>query len=367
MHCRDEEMSVFWIETNQELADAVASWDDCVGLDTEFIRTDTFYPIPGLYQVASGSQVFLLDPLTIEEWQPFNAYLMDPSKVKVMHACQEDLELIKHHLGVNPANVFDTQFANAFVGENFSLSYANLVRQLVNVDLQKQETRSNWLQRPLSEEQMIYAADDVIYLVAMHEALRSVLEDNGRLSWFLEDMAARGHYVEPDPGAYFAQVKRAWQLSPRELARLKALCRWREKAARHFDMPRNRIVWDDHLMSLACENQVGQRTLEDLLPKAVVRKYGAALLDAHNKGSEAELPPPLDKPLTAGQNARVKALRTVATEQAQQLGFATELLARRKDVEACMRAYLKDTSLSGHYSGWRQAILGAQFLQILSN
>jgi ribonuclease D len=201
----------------------------------------------------------------------------------------------------------------------------------------------------------------------MHEALRSALEDNGRLSWFLEDMAARGHYVEPDPGAYFAQVKRAWQLSPRELARLKALCRWRENAARHFDMPRNRIVWDDHLMSLACENQVGQRTLQDLLPKAVVRKYGAALLDAHNKGSEAELPPPLDKPLTAGQNARVKALRTVATEQAQQLGFATELLARRKDVEACMRAYLKDTSLSGHYSGWRQAILGAQFLQILSN
>jgi ribonuclease D len=284
-----------------------------------------------------------------------------------MHACQEDLELIKHHLGVNPANVFDTQFANAFVGENFSLSYANLVRQLVNIDLQKQETRSNWLQRPLSEEQMIYAADDVIYLVAMYEALRSALEDNGRLSWFLEDMAARGHYVEPDPGAYFAQVKRAWQLSPRELARLKALCSWRENAARHFDMPRNRIVWDDHLMSLACENQVGQRTLQDLLPKAVVRKYGAALLDAHNKGSEAELPPPLDKPLTAGQNARVKALRTVATEQAQQLGFATELLARRKDVEACMRAYLKDTSLSGHYSGWRQAILGAQFLQILSN
>ena len=367
MHCREEETSVFWIETDEELTQAVASWDDCVGLDTEFIRTDTFYPIPGLYQIASGSQIFLLDPLTIEEWQPFISYLTDPSKVKVMHACQEDLELIKHHLDVNPANIFDTQFANAFVGEDFSLSYANLVRKLVDVDLQKQQTRSNWLQRPLSEEQMIYAADDVLYLVPMYEALKSALEDNGRLSWFAEDMALRGHYAEPDPGAYFAQIKRAWQLSQRELARLKALCRWRENAARHFNMPRNRVVWDDHLMTLACQEHVVTSTLQDLLPKAVVKKYGAALLDAHRNGSQAELPAPLDKPLTAGQNARVKALRSLATEQARQLGFAAELLARRKDVEACMRAYLKDASLSGHYQGWRQAILGAQFLQILSN
>ena len=367
MHCREDETSVFWIETDQALAEAVASWDDCVGLDTEFIRTDTFYPIPGLYQVASDTQIFLLDPLTIEDWRPFNAYLTDPGKVKVMHACQEDLELIKHHLGIHPVNIFDTQFANAFVGQDFSLSYANLVRKLVDVDLQKQETRSNWLQRPLSEEQMIYAADDVIYLVPMYQALWSALNDNGRLTWFLEDMALRGHYVEPDPSEYFAQVKRAWQLSPRELARLKALCRWRENAARHFNQPRNRIVWDDHLMRLASENQLGPHTLQDLLPKAVVRKYGAVLLDAHRKGNEAELPPPLDKPLTAGQNARVKALRSVATELAQQLGFATELLARRKDVEACLRTYLRDASLSGHYSGWRQGILGTQFLQILSN
>ena len=80
----------------------------------------------------------------------------------------------------------------------------------------------------LSQEQMIYAADDVLYLVPLYEALQSALKDSGRLSWFSEDMALRGHYVEPDPGAYFAQVKRAWQLSQRELARLKALCRWRK-------------------------------------------------------------------------------------------------------------------------------------------
>lgn len=366
MPCREEETSVFWIDTDQELAAAVASWDDCVGLDTEFIRTDTFYPIPGLYQVASGKQVFLLDPLTIENWQPFCEFLTDGTKVKVMHACQEDLELINHHLKVAPANIFDTQFANAFVRSDYSLSYANLVRQVVDVDLQKQETRSNWLQRPLTEEQMVYAADDVIYLVPMYDALTAALSESGRLTWFGEDMARRGSYVEPDPGAYFAQVKRAWQLSERELARLQTLCRWRENAARHFDMPRNRIVWDDHLMNLATREQVGAAELNELLPKAIARKYGNAMLDAHAKGNAAQPPKPLNKPLSTGQNARVKALRSVAGEKAEQLGIAPELLARRKDVEACLRYYVENTELSEHYAGWRQDLVGAQFLQILS-
>lgn len=367
MPYRDEETSVFWIETDQELADAVSTWDEWVGLDTEFIRTDTFYPIPGLYQVASGPEIFLLDPLTIENWQPFADYLQDSAKVKVMHACQEDLELINHHLGINPANIFDTQFANAFVGTDYSLSYANLARRLVGVELEKHETRSNWLQRPLTEEQIIYAVEDVVHLVPMYEVLCEALDQCGRRDWFHQDMSARGIYVEQDPGAYYAQVKRAWQLSQRELARLQALCRWRENAARHYDRPRNRIVWDDHLMALALETQIGADTLDRLLPKNIGRRYGQALRDAHAKGNQAPLPDLLAKPLTPGQTARVKALRAVASDHASHLGFATELLARRKDVEQCLRSYLVSEELSEHFQGWREGILGDQFRQILSN
>ena len=139
-----------------------------------------------------------MDPLTIENWQPFADYMQDAAKVKVMHACQEDLELINHHLGINPANIFDTQFANAFVGTDYSLSYANLARRLLGVELEKQETRSNWLQRPLTQEQMIYAADDVLHLVPMYGALREALDQSGRTDWFQQDMSARGVYAEPD-------------------------------------------------------------------------------------------------------------------------------------------------------------------------
>ena len=172
MHCRDEEPSIFWIEDNAALADAVASWHDSIGLDTEFIRTDTFYPIPGLYQIASGAEIFLLDPLAIDDWAPFVDFLEDPKRTKVMHACQEDLELMHVHLQCTPQNLVDTQLAYAYVSKHFSLSYANLVKALVDADLAKQQTRSNWLKRPLSQEQIWYAVDDVIYLVEMFEILK---------------------------------------------------------------------------------------------------------------------------------------------------------------------------------------------------
>ena len=367
MPCREGETSVFWIETDQELADAVASWGNCVGLDTEFIRTDTFYPIPGLYQVASADQVFLIDPLTIKDWQPLRMFLMDPSTLIVMHACQEDLETLNHHLKVQPTSVVDTQFAHAFTGVDYSLSYANSVRRTIGVELHKQETRSNWLQRPLSEDQLTYAADDVIYLGPMYQVLRERMLSGGRLSWFEEDMSIRGTYEEPDPGTYYAQVKRAWQLPQRELARLQALCRWRENAARHYDLPRNRLVWDDHLLTLSRESSINPSMLKELLPPPVFKKYGNALVDAHAKGSQATLPKLLDRPLTAAQSARVKALRAVAAEQAQTLGIAPELLARRKDVENCLRYYGRTGDLSPIYLGWRNAFVGDAFRDILSS
>ena len=366
MPCREGETSVFWIETDQELADAVASWGKCVGLDTEFIRTDTFYPIPGLYQVASADQVFLIDPLTIKDWQPLRMFLMDPSTLIVMHACQEDLETLNHHLKVQPTSVVDTQFAHAFTGVEYSLSYANSVRRTIGVELHKQETRSNWLQRPLSEDQLTYAADDVIYLGPMYQVLRERMLSGGRLSWFEEDMSIRGTYEEPDPGTYYAQVKRAWQLPQRDLARLQALCRWRENAARHYDLPRNRLVWDDHLLTLSRESSINPSMLKELLPPPVFKKYGNALVDAHAKGSQATLPKLLDRPLTAAQSARVKALRAVAAEQAQTLGIAPQLLARRKDVENCLRYYGRTGNLSPIYLGWRNAFVGDAFRDILS-
>ena len=182
MPYREEDTSIYWIDSDTELARAVESWGAIIALDTEFIRTNTFYPIPGLYQVASNSNIFLIDPLLIEEWQPFKDYLLDPETVKVLHACQEDLELIYAHLQIVPQNVVDTQLANAYVSENYSLSYAKLVEQNLGLQVDKQQTRSDWLQRPLSDDQLHYAVVDVEHLVAIFEQLQQQLYDKSRLS-----------------------------------------------------------------------------------------------------------------------------------------------------------------------------------------
>ena len=303
MLCREEETSGYWIDSDTQLAEAVASWENQIGLDTEFIRTDTFYPLAGLYQVASGNDVFLLDPLVIESWQPLVDYLHNPVHIVVMHACQEDLELMFHHLGARPANIFDTQFANAFVSEDFSLSYANLARNLVQVDLEKQQTRSNWLKRPLSEEQLAYAVDDVTLLVPMFKIINERIAELGRSEWFARDMSLRGQYMEPQPSEYYRQVKRAWQLKPEQLSMRQALCQWRENAARQFDIPRNRVVWDDHLMTFAIAPELDNNVLQNTLPSQIAKRHGQALIACHRKAQANRPIEQLDKPLGPGASA----------------------------------------------------------------
>ena len=188
--------SVDWVADAPALASAVAGCGARVGLDSEFIRTRTFFPEPGLYQLADEhGRALLIDPLAIPEddhWLPFSTLLNDPGVAVVMHACSEDLELLLHHLGVAPAGVFDTQLAHAFVSDSYSLGYQNLVATLLGVDLDKHETRSNWRRRPLSDEQIRYAVEDIRYLLPMHDALTESLSSQGRLLWFEEENGANG-------------------------------------------------------------------------------------------------------------------------------------------------------------------------------
>lgn len=362
---RGDAASVEWVASNQSLDQAVNGWESAIGIDTEFQRTNTFYPIPGLYQVISGERVYLIDPLEISEWQPLVAVLEDESVVKVMHACSEDLELISHHLNAVPVAVFDTQLANAFQAKDFSTSYANLVAQQLGVELGKHETRSNWLQRPLTEEQIRYAREDVHYLLPLFECLSNKLRDLDRAQWF-HDLMTDKAFVRGDPHRYYRSMKKAWRLDPPQLNVLQSLCAWREHKAMSEDLPRNRIIWDDHLYQFAQVRQLEYGDLIESLPRAVVRRYADELIEHHRKGcANTEVLQPILRPLTQGQNAITKALRDVARSHADRLRFADELLARKRDVEACVRHYLETGDLSPEYQGWRGQIVADEFKTVL--
>ncbi len=366
MHCRVAVSSVRWIDSDAALHNAVLGWGDTLALDTEFIRTNTFFPAPGLYQVASGDDVYLIDPLPIEDWQPFVNVLADPRVTKVMHACQEDLELLYHHLGVHPEGLFDTQFAHAFLSADYSLSYARLVDVRLGVSLDKHETRSNWLARPLTEQQIAYAVEDVVYLVPLYEDLSRDLAAVGRHDWFLEDMVERGTYQPVDPQAYYRNLKKAWQLPPRQLAALQVLCAWREKRAVQENVPRNRVVWDDHLFAFARRERLTAGDIYGAVPRVVAKRYADALLAEHARSAElAQAPEPLPPPLTSRQGAIVKTLKASGNRAAEQHGLAPELVSRKKELEECVRHFVATRELAPRFRSWRQNLVGDEYLRIM--
>jgi ribonuclease D len=366
MPCKAAEVSVDWVTTDAALADVAAQWQRVIGIDTEFQRTDTFFPLPGLYQVSSGTDVYLLDPLAIADFSPLLELLEDRRVIKIVHACSEDLELLRHHFGAVPAGLFDTQLANAFLTPDYSVSFTRLVAQRLGVELVQHETRSNWLARPLTPEQVQYAWEDVYFLPPLHDSLSRQLESTGRLAWFRDEMDRRGRFQLNDPETYYLSVKKSGRLSGRGRARLQQLTSWREQQAMAEDRPRGRIVRDEHLLELASRDEIDERDLLELLPPGVVRRYEDALLEAYREGdARDEHPPPAEVPLSSRELSLARDLRDVARERAEALGFAPELLARKRDVETCVRHYGETGELSDIYLGWRESLVGDAFRAIL--
>ena len=159
-----------WISQDHELAELCERLrgQAAVAVDTEFMRTDTFYPIAGLIQLGDGKVCYLVDPLSITDFSPLRELMLDEKVVKVLHSCSEDIEVFVSLLGEVPSPIFDTQIAAAFAGLGFSLGYAGLVKAVLNIDVPKDETRSDWLQRPLSESQIKYAALDVAHMLIVY-------------------------------------------------------------------------------------------------------------------------------------------------------------------------------------------------------
>ena len=192
MTSRRVERPPIYVDNDSLLAEICQHFQEQTQLafDSEFIRTDSFFPKPGLYQLDDGDQTFLVDPLTIRDWSPFKQLLQNDSVVITMHSCGEDLGLLKHALSSLPARLFDTQHAAAFAGYDYSLSYQALVKAELGLELPKGETRSNWLRRPLAESQLEYAALDVEYLLELQNRLTEKLVDLDRLAWFEADCQA---------------------------------------------------------------------------------------------------------------------------------------------------------------------------------
>ena len=351
------------IESDAALIDLMDSAAGCtaVMVDTEFMRRNTFYPQVALVQLCfadsdAAGTAWLVDPLQIGDTAPLVDLFEDPAVVKVLHSASEDLEVFQHWLGVLPKPLFDTQKAAAMVGLEFGLGYRAMVLELCGEDLPKGETRSDWLQRPLTESQCHYAAQDVSWLLDAYRIIEQRCKQQDRYQWVLEDgeMACRG--LASTAGSYYKRVKSAWKLSPRELATLITICDWREQVARQKDKPRSWIIDDKACLQLAQQGPANMNELRATveLHPAGLRRYGETLLDLVAQQAshpEGELPPRLPAPLDAQQRKQLKRLKQQAEDIAADLGLAAQILVAGKDLEALVRG---DKEQPMAWSGWRQ-------------
>lgn len=363
------------IDQNSVLADHCRNWLQLsfVAIDTEFVRTETYFPIAGLIQVGDGERAYLIDPLEITDWSPLIALLECPTVVKVLHACSEDLEVFQHLCGALPAPLFDTQIAAAYLGMDFSMSYSRLVNALLGIELGKEETRSDWLQRPLSAKQLQYAVDDTLYLARIYTLMARRLQTANLTDWLLEDTAelVASAKVMPEPTQAYRRIKQAWRLKPAELAVLQVLCDWRERSARQRDVARNRLLREATLCPLAQRqpDSLAQLSrMEDMHPRTV-RQDGETVLELISQGRgvpEEDWPAVLPEPLPADANRLLKSLRKVGQRHAERLGMAGELMLRKKVLEALVRTGYPcgPYSLPDELTGWRRELMGEELLAL---
>lgn len=366
-----------WVDQDEQLAALCQQWQqlDELAMDTEFIRTDTFFPRPALLQIGDGSACYLLDVLTLKDLEPLKK-LLTQGPLKVFHSCSEDLEMLAHWLDVLPQPLVDTQLAAAFALQDAGMGYQRLVEDLLNLKLEKGETRSDWLQRPLTASQQKYAAQDVEYLLPVWHRLQTKLQELGWLDAVLEEsrwLVTEAQAQSSDQA--WLRLKQAWQLNAQQLAVLQALSLWREETARRKNRPRSRVAADDLLQALAARQprQVAEMASLDEATPGWVKRYAEEVLQVIAEAtqlSEDQWPEVRVSPLSKEYKATRKQLRQALAEEAKQLDLPQELLARRKQQDAWLQALLtgQKPEVAETCPAWRRERLQAALnnLQVTS-
>jgi ribonuclease D len=352
-----------WIGDPQRLAERAADFPpgQPIGLDTEFIRERTFYPQLALVQIAAGGRILLVDPLVEGMPAALRPLLEDATIPKLMHSASEDLQALRRGCAAVPDPLFDTQVAAALCGLGAGLGYQKLVQQLTGTALEKGETRSDWLRRPLSESQLRYAAEDVVHLHELHAALDSRLGQLGRGDWLRAECERALRDDADDPWPHLA-LRGAQGLGIEAQVRLCRLLRWRDAYARRQDRPRSWILENELAVLLAQRAPDSVEALESLFsrhPKAP-RKLATQVLAALQTPVPGEAGMPEASPPQAADRQRIKRLQQEVAAIAAELELPEGLLCSRRHLER----WLLDGQWPQALSGWRQPLLQARLQAI---
>ncbi|MGZ4267870.1 MAG: ribonuclease D [Solirubrobacteraceae bacterium] len=351
-----------------------------LGIDTEFMGEGRYRALLCLVQVAveepDGSvRVEVLDPLTETfDTTPLAEVLADPAVEVILHAGRQDVALLRRVWRTGVSNIFDTQVAAGFAGLRAQLGYEALLSTTIGVKLRKSASFTRWDQRPLSEEQISYAREDVLHLFELADELQRQLEARGRLEWAREECRSLESASDVrDADTVFSRLPRINSMDPAQRAVAYELVLWREETARAEDRPVSSTLADAPLVEIAKRRPQSVERLGQIrgLHEGILRRRGRALIEAVRRGRErepipveGERPPPSDSgdaPLIALGEALVRA-------RAAEAELAYELIAARADLQRVVTA----VRTNGHepdvrtLKGWRREVVGAELLDLLA-
>lgn len=360
------------ISVNQEELESFARRAEespILAIDTEFMREKTYYPKLCLLQMATADEVVIVDPFRVHDLTVLQPVLESERTVKLFHAGSQDMEILYRECGVVPHPVFDTQIAASLLGHTQQIGYGPLVGNLCGVTLKKVDSFTDWSRRPLSESQLEYAANDVVYLPEMYAKLTDQLERLGRLSWLdadFRDMENPARYKE-DIRKRYKRLKRVNQLNRRQLSGARELAAWREQHAQACDIPRKWVITDEQIVE-ACKREARTidelymvRGMSDKLSTKDAREVVTCL--KHGFDLSPDQWPKLDGPgrNEANVDIVVDAMSALVRLRARQNNIAFQMIASHTSLARLARGHENVDLLQG----WRREIVGNDLLDLL--
>lgn len=342
-----------------------------LAIDTEFLREKTYYAKLCLLQIATDSEIVVIDPFQTKNLRVLTSLLVDKGITKVFHAPNQDLEIIYRDIGVLPNPIFDTQIAAALLGHTQQIGYASLVQAECGVRLKKMDSFTDWSKRPLSRSQLQYAAEDVIYLPKLYTRMKKSLEKQGRLSWLDSDFAELS-----DPQQYcvskrtrYRKLKKVSQLSRKQLSAAREVAAWREEMAQKRNIPRKWVITDEQVVE-ACKREA--RTIDELfmvrgMSDRLSTEDARAVVELVVKGLNApqEEWPEKDRGNKHERNvdAELDLMNALVRLRAKENNVAVPTLATHDELVRLARGHTKDLEL---LRGWRKALIGDELCELLA-
>jgi ribonuclease D len=350
-----------------------------IAIDTEFVSERRYQALLCLVQVAvpdpdadDGVRTEVLDPLEGDpDFSPLARVLADPDVEVVMHAGRQDVAILRRTLDTEVTNIFDTQVAAGFLGFGNQDGYESLVRKVLKVKLKGSEGFTRWDRRPLTPQQLEYAADDARLLLNLGGELERLLEECGRLEWAREEARALEEVSdERDAQRSFERLPRLGRLSEAARGMALELVEWREGEARGADRPPGSVLPDQALVELAKRTPRDKQGLEQIrgLPPQTLHRRGDALLAALERGRERPAPPaPAEPPSRDPADAPLVSLaQALVRHRSMESGVAVELIATQSELSALVASLRRGENGDVRVArGWRRELVGDELRELV--